>query len=381
MTRHYIKIAIRSMRRQKMYTAVKIGGFAIGISACLLIALLVKNELSYDRQIPNANRIYRIVGVFEGDKNVDFPAPMAKAIQNDFPAIEKTARIMPNRLFGGAGSNQFRRADQTDNFYEEGFCFADQELVDILHLKMVYGDPKNALTKPYSLLISKRKAYKYFPGENPIGKVVYLNNNTKMPITIGGVMENFPPTSHLQYDFFISLAGVSFWDGEQQNWDASNYGVYLLMRPGTNITEFEKQLTQTVLSKYVVPNMRKNESTDIDRVLKSAHLLLQPIADIHLKSYDIHDWESRGDARFVWLFAAIACFILIIACINFLNLSTARSANRAKEVGLRKVIGSPRGHLIRQFLIESILYSFLSFLIAVVIAYSLLPVFNRIAGK
>ena len=381
MIRHYIKIAFRNMRKQKMYAAVKIGGFAIGIAACLLIALLVRNELSYDRQYANANRIYRVIGVFEGDKGVDFPAPMAKAIQNDFPAVEKAARLMPNRLFGGAGSNQFRRADQQDNFYEEGFSFADQDLVNILNLKMVYGDPKNALSKPFSLLISKRKADKYFPGENPVGKVVYLNNNTKMPITIGGVMENFPPTSHLQYDFFISLAGVSFWDGEQQTWNASNYGIYLLMKPGTNIPQFEKQLTRTVLSKYVVPNMQKNGSTDIDRVLKSAHLLMQPITDIHLRSYDIQDWQPRGDARFVWLFAAIAIFILIIACINFLNLSTARSANRAKEVGLRKVIGSPRAHLIRQFLIESILYSFISFLIGIVFAYSLLPIFNRIAGK
>ncbi len=372
------------MSRQKMYAAVKIGGFAIGIAACLLIALLVKNELSYDTQYKNVNSLYRVIGEFDNngktEKGVSFPAPMAKALAKDFPAIEKAGRLMPNNLFDGAGSNQFRRADRQDNTYEQGFCFADQETLDLLEIKMVYGERKSALTKPFSIVLSRRKAEKYFPGEDPVGKVVYLNDMPK-PITIGGVMENFPATSHLQYDFFISLAGVSFWDGEQQTWNASNYSIYLLLKPGIDIKAFEKQATQDVLKNYVVPNMQKQGSTEIDKLLKSARLKLQPIRDIHLKSYDIYDWEARGDKRFVWLFAAIACFILIIACINFLNLSTARSANRAKEVGLRKVIGSQRINLIKQFLTESILYSFLSFIIAVVLAITLLPLFNKMAGK
>ena len=381
---HYIKIAIRNMSRQKMYAAVKIGGFAIGIAACLMIALLVKNELSYDTHYSSADRLYRLVGEFDNggkiEKSVSFPAPMAKAVAKDFPTIEQAGRIMPNNLFGGAGSNQFRRADKQHNTYEEGFCFADQETLDLLDINMVYGDRTTALAKPFSIVISKRKAEKYFPGENPVGKVVYLNDSPK-PIMIGGVMENFPATSHLQYDFFISLAGVSFWDGEQASWNASNYGIYLLMKPGTNIHDFEKQITQTVLRKYVVPEMQRKGSTEIEEVLKSSRLLMQPITDVHLKSYDIHDWEARGDIRFVWLFAAIASFILVIACINFLNLSTARSANRAKEVGLRKVIGSKRANLVRQFLTESILYSLISFLIAIIIAWSLLPLFNIMAGK
>ena len=384
MINHYIKIALRNMSRQKMYALVKIGGFAIGIAACLMIALLVKNELSYDTQYKNADDIYRLIGVFNNsgkiEKGVSFPAPMAKAILKDFPEIQNAGRIMPNNLFNGAGSNQFRRGDKVDNTYEDGFCFADQEVLDILDIKMVYGERKHALTQPFSLVISKRKADKYFPGENPVGKTVYLND-MKQPITIGGVMENFPTTSHLQYDFFISLAGVRFWDGEQETWNASNYSIYVLLRPGINIPSFERKITEDILKNYVVPNMQKQGSTDIDKVLKSAHVMMQPIKDVHLKSYDIDDWEPRGDQRFVWLFSAIACFILLIACINFINLSTARSANRAKEVGLRKVIGSQRRSLISQFLTESILYSFLSFVIAIVLAWFLLPFFNRIAGK
>ena len=372
------------MSKQKMYATIKICGFAIGIAACLLIALLVKNELSYDKQYKNADRIFRVVGVFNDNgviqKGVSFPAPMAKAMAKDFPAVEKAGRLMPNNLFDGAGSNQFRRADRQDDVYEEGFCFADQEMLDILNINMVYGKREEALKKPFSIVISKRKAEKYFPGEDPVGKVVYLNDGPK-PITIGGVMENFPATSHLQYDFFISLAGIRLWDGEQETWNASNYAIYLRLKPGTDVHSFEKYATKTILENYVVPSMQRAGDVNAEKIMKAAHLELQPIKDIHLRSYDIEDWQARGDARFVWLFAAIACFILVIACINFLNLSTARSANRAKEVGLRKVIGSQRGNLIWQFLTESMLYSFLSFIIAIAIAWTILPFFNRMSGK
>jgi len=374
------------MSRQKMYAAINIGGFAIGIGACLLIALYIKHELSYDTQNPEANRVYRIVGraTMNGVEHsgISFPAPMSKALVNDFPEIEKAGRIMPSSLFGGAGSNQIRRADEPNDSYEDGFCFADQSVLDILNIPIIAGNKDQALTEPYSMVISKSMADKYFPHDNPLGKVMYFNDRTKMPIKIGGVMKDFPSASHLQYKFFISLAGVSFWDGEQETWNASNYGIYLLLRPGVNIEQLQKKITADVLDKYMIPAREAQGQVDARKNLSSAHLYLQSLRDIHLRSYDIEeDVAKKGDKRFVWLFAAVACFILLLACINFLNLSTAKSANRAKEVGLRKVIGSRRISLIKQFLTESLLYSFLSFSMGLFIAYLLLPLFNKMSGS
>ena len=196
-------------------------------------------------------------------------------------------------------------------------------------------------------------------------------------------MKDFPTTSHLQYDFFLTLTGVELWQGEQTGWGSSNYPIYLKLRAGTDVAQFEKKLTSNVLKNYYVPNMIASGQSQKDAadLIKKASLLLQAVRDIHLKSYDIHDMFSHGDIRFVWLFGAIACFILLIACINFINLSTAKSANRAKEVGLRKVVGSDRSSLVQQFLTESLLFSFLSFVLGLLLAWALLPYFNTLSAK
>jgi putative ABC transport system permease protein len=388
MIKNYFKIAWRSLLKHKMYTSIKIGGFAIGIAACLLIGLLVKHELSYDENYSKDGRVFRLIGSNEQNgkvlKGVSFPAPLAKIMKQDFPDIENAGRIMPSSLFYGAGSNQLRGADQIDNSYEEGFCFADQEVLDILNIPIVYGDRLHALTDPMSLVISKSKSDKYFPGINPVGKLMYINDDTKQPLKIAAVMEDFPSTSHIKYDFFISLAGKSFWKCEQDDWGASNYAIYIQTKSSVNVNQFEKKLTSDVLKNYLLPTLTKEgvAKTDIDKIMCSAHILLQRVTDIHLHSYDIQqDFQTRGDSRFVWMFVIIAVFILLIACINFLNLSTAKSANRAKEVGLRKVIGSKRSALIIQFLIESILYSFLSFIVALILASAFLPFFNQAADR
>lgn len=382
---YYCKIAIRNIQKQRMFALINIGGFSIGIAACILIGLFILNETSYDKYNPNKENIYRIIGEAsnQGTKHsgISFPAPMAKALLNDFPDIEKAGRIMPNALFGGS-SNQIRRVDQQTDTYEDGFCFADSTIPDILDFKMVYGDKVHALSRPQSVILSKSMADKYFPGQNPIGKTLIFNDNTKFPIVIGGVMEDLLSNSHLQYRGFISLTGNSFWEGEQETWNASNYAIYLQLRKGVNIPAFDKKITEDILTKYMLPTMKSNGVPNPEEQLKGARLYLQPLTDIHLQSYHIEqDNVKHGDIRFIWLFAAIAGFILLMACINFLNLSTARSANRAKEVGLRKVIGSNRTGLIRQFLTESILYSITSFIIGLILAVILLPLFNQIAVK
>ena len=385
MIKNYLKIAFRQLRKQKMYAAIKIGGFAMSIAACILIGLYIKDELSYDKTYPDTNQIYRVVEYYNDNGKIetgdDYPAPMAGALKNDFPDVVKSGHIMPNPLFYGAGSNEVRRADQVENTHEEGFTYADQAFFDIVKFPMVYGNVSNALTQPNTMVISKRKADKYFPGQDPVGKMMYLNNNLTQPYTISAVMQNPPATSHLQYDFYLTLKGMKFGDNEQTNWNQSNYPDYVLLRPGTDPVALQKKITADINGHYILPALISVGYKGASSLIKNLYYQLQPISDIHLKSYDIQDEFQHGDIRFIWLFGAIAGFILTIACINFINLSTAKSANRAKEVGLRKVVGSTRYTLINQFLAESLLYSLLSFIIGLLIAWILLPYFNVVASK
>jgi putative ABC transport system permease protein len=283
-------------------------------------------------------------------------------------------------LFYGARSNQLKRADATQNSFEQGFSYADQEMLDILQVPMIYGDRSTALSEPNTIVISKTKADKYFPNENPLGKIMILNNDQKTPYKIGGVMKDFPTTSHLHFDFLLTMTGHQLWDGEQTTWMASNYPTYVLLKPGANAQSFQDKL-KLILTKYYVPALKASGDIESERIIQNAKVMIQPINRIHLYSADILDGLDKGDIRFVWLFGAIAVFILVIACINFINLSTAKSANRAKEVGLRKVVGSRRSNLIKQFLTESLLFSILSFALGLLIAVSLLPYFNRLAAK
>ena len=384
MFKNYFKIAIRQIRKQKMYSAIKIGGFAFSIAACLLIALYIRSELSFDRMYPDANRIYRLLGVYNNngtlEKQTYWPAPLGKALKADFPDVELSGRLMSGTLMG-AGNAEIRRADQVENSYEDKITFADQQVLDMLKLPMVYGNRSQALANPLTMVISKSKSDKYFPGQNPIGRVMYLNNDKTRPYTIGGVMQDMPATSHLQYNFLLTLTGMEFGNGEQNNWSNYNYSDYLLVRAGTDPKKLEKKISADIVKKYLLPQMISDGTKNAAGEAAKFSLVLQPVTVINLYSYDIDDGLSHGDIRFIWLFSAVAGFILIIACINFVNLATAKSANRAKEVGLRKVVGSYRSSLIKQFLIESLLYSCLSFIIGLLLAWLLLPYFNILASK
>jgi putative ABC transport system permease protein len=381
MLRSYIKIAWRSLSKQRMYSSIKIGGFALGIAACLLIALYIRHELSYDLQYPKAARIYRVLVDWNmpNSHNSYLPAPLAGALKRDFPEVEQTGRFLGGELFG-AGNCQIRRADKAENTYEEGVIFADQELLDILQVPFIYGDPAHALSKPNTIVITKRKADKYFPGENPVGKSLIVNDNKGKSYEIGGVIADFPSSSHLQSDFILTLKGVELWPGEQTHWLANNYQTYILLRTGADAKKFEAKLSN-IKSRYLMTNARATGNAPLVEIFKKVRFEIQALKDIHLRSEGIDDGQTHGDIRLVWLFGAIACFVLIIACINFINLSTARSANRAKEVGLRKTIGSDRASLIRQFLSESTLFSFLSFILGTALASLLLPYFNTLSGQ
>jgi putative ABC transport system permease protein len=379
MLTNYFIIAWRNLSRQKIYSSIKIGGFALGIAACLLIALFISDELSYDRHFRDGDRIYRVVIVYKGiGKDVYLPAPFSNALKEDFPEVEQVGRINRSELFG-AGSNEIRRSEKNMNTYEEGFAYADQSLLELLNIPMVYGDPAHALDEPNTIVISKRKADRYFPNEDPVGKTLIINNNLSKLYRIGGVL-NFPEKSHFQYDFLLTLKGVEFWKGEQNAWGASNYHTYVKLRPGTNASSLEAKLSD-ITKKYSIPVARQAGYKDAEKLLERFSYELQPLSDVYLKSEGIHDDLNHGDIRLVWLFGIIAGFILVIASINFINLSIAKSANRAKEVGLRKTVGSSEVNLIGQFLTESVLYGVLSFVLGIILAEVLLPYFNMLSAK
>jgi putative ABC transport system permease protein len=384
MFQNYFKIGWRNLLKQKMYSSIKIGGFAIGIAACVLIALFIGQELSYDNHYPDGDRIFRMfrVGSYRGEigKGVYFPSPFANALLEDFPEVEKTGRYTDIQSFG-AGANEIRRADRLESTHEEGFVFMDPSLLEIFHLPFLYGSPTHALSDPKTMVITKRIADKYFPNEDPIGKVFVLNNDESIQYKVTGVIRDLPVTSHLQYNFIMTLSDKEFYPSEQTNWQNGNYPTYVLLRAGTDVAEFERKLL-SVTEKYFLPSaVETGGGADEIAWLKSIQFRLQPVNEIYINHEDIRDGLSHGDPRYIRLFGAIAFFILIIAGANFINLSTARSANRAREVGLRKVVGSQRFSLVKQFLCESLLFSFVSFALGLLLAWMLLPYFSILVAK
>ncbi|TSJ40692.1 FtsX-like permease family protein [Mucilaginibacter corticis] len=380
MIRNYLKIAYRQLLKQKMYGVVKIGGFAFGIAACLLIGLYIHNEMSFDRSYPGADRIFRVVGDGKMSRGLAWPAPMSRAIQQDFPEVEFAGRMRPLNSY--LGHAELRRAEEPQNSYEQGILYIDQSFFSAFQLPMVYGDGATALKDPQTMVISKSMADKYYRGKNPVGHVMYVDNDQSHPYRIGGVMADIPENSHLHpFNFFITLSGMEFGAGEQNSWRWFNYVQYIKLKAGTNVAAFEQKLNTDLRKNYWIPEFRKGGSKDAVSEAASFHVYLQSVPDINLHSGEFQDGLTNGDIRFVWLFGAIALFILIIACINFINLSTAKSANRAKEVGLRKVVGSYRSSLIAQFLTESLIYSFISFILGIVVAWLLLPYFNSISAR
>lgn len=383
MFKNYFTVGWRNMTKQKMYSAIKVGGFAIGISACLLIGLFILDELSYDQQYPDKDRLYRVLGVItvEGEerREVWMPPPFAEALQKDYEEVEAVGRLNPVILFG-AGENEVRRIDRQESFHEENFTYADQSLLNMLQVPMVAGSRAHALNKPNSIVISRSRAEKYFPGEDAIGKVLILNNDENRQYTVGGVMEDFPANSHLKYNFLITMTGLEFYQGEQKSWGSSNYPTYVLLKKNVDPKEFARKM-HAMIETYWVPMLVNSGVTNAKELLSTVWFELQPITDIHIYSNPVYDDLPHGDIRLVWLFGGIAVFILLIASVNFINLSTAKSANRAKEVGIRKVVGSHRNHLVYQFLTESIFYSFISFFLGLLLVQLCLPFFNHLAVK
>ena len=369
------------MARQKMYTGITIGGLALGLATCLCMFIYSRMFWCFYKSYAMGARLYRMYNDFRGPdaaRWTSLPPMVAQIVKTDYPEVEKTGRLIPQK-WQQAGSNLFRREDQVENLYEEGFVYADNELLDILEIPFVSGSRENALIKPNSIVLSKRMADKYFPREEAIGKTVILNEHKDTPYVIGGVMADFAADSHLHYDFLLTLTGVEFWPGEQTSWCCWNYDTYVRLKPGADAVALQKKLT-AIRDNYLMGYLAQTGDQSAAEIKLHHFLGLQPVKNIHLNPEKVEDELRHGDARYVWLFGGIAVFILLLACINFINLSTAKSANRAKEVGLRKVVGSVRGYLIRQFLTESLVYSVVSFVFGVLLVTLVLPFFNSLAG-
>ena len=384
MFKNYYKVAIRNLKRHKMYSSIKIGGFAISIAACLLIALFIQDEFGYDDHYPDNGRIYRVLNHFNDldltEKWPAVPAPMAGIMREEIPELEKVGRIISRNWFN-AGNNLVSRPDQKQNTYEDGFAYADQDFIEILQLPMIYGDRSTALIEPNSIVITKEKADKYFPGENPVGKILFLNDDQENARMITGVIENLPSSTYLDFKFLMTLSGVEFWTGEQTSWCCNNYSTFIKTRPNANTDEIVEKLN-AIKESHLITYLKSQNRSDVEEYEQNFGYELQPIKDIHLRSAGIiGERYIHGDIKIVYMFMAIALLILLLASINFVNLSTAKSANRAKEVGLRKVVGSHKSNLVGQFLTESVLFSFISLVLGTLLAILALPFFNEMADK
>ena len=376
MFNNYFKIALRNLSKYKGYSFINITGLAIGIACCIIILLFVQNELSYDRHFPNSDRIYRMTLDGKLGENEFLLAvsasPLGETMVREFPEVEKSTR-----LFKG-GFPVIRYEDKV--FSEERFFWADSNFFDVFQLQFIYGDPKTAITDPTSVVITESMAKKYFGETNPMGK--YLNLDNRADLMVTGVIRDIPENSHFHFDFVGSLsryAGLS----QNQSFLGNNVYTYIVLKKGADPDELNSKLTQG-LKKYIAPQVLQATGLSWEEHQKIGtryFFLLQPITDIHLHSHLDYEIEPNSDITYVYFFTIIALLILGIACINFMNLSTARSSGRAKEVGIRKTVGSNIKQLITQFLAESVIMSFIAVLIAVLIVQLLLPMFNDLAGK
>ncbi|MFQ5569488.1 MAG: ABC transporter permease [Rhodothermales bacterium] len=368
MLTNYLKIALRNLRKHTGYSFINISGLAVGIACCVLIALYIQDERGYDRFHENADAIYRVVrerlvSENEWGRKAATPWKLGPLLQADFPQIQKTVRIASQERMV-----RYEAAQHT----EERFFLADSVFFDVFTFPLVQGDPGTVLREPFSVVLTETTARKYFGEENPVGKVLTIDN--EYDFTVTGVARDVPPRSHFHFDFLASLhSAETMYAGNSElfeSWGAIWLYTYLLLDKSTDPAALYAQFDDFI----------RRHAADVYQP-GQLRLPLQPLTDIHLHSNYDGEIEANGDATTLSLFALIAVFILCIACINFMNLATARSAWRAREISVRKVVGAHRLNLVGQFLGESILLSLLALVLAVMLVEMLLPLFNDVTGK
>ena len=376
MIRNYLKIAIRNLLKYRFISFINLFGLTVGLTCCLLITAYILNELSYDRHHKNADHIYRVTRSFNNQDGVvslvlsTVAPPFGYYLPTDFPEIKKMTRLLDN------GPTPMKYKEKM--FNEKGVYFADENLFDVFTVKVLKGNPKTALYNPFSVMLTEETAAKYFGNEDPMDKSIRLNGQYDMKVT--GIYKAFPSNAHMHPGMLVSFNTLkdSTVYGEKNlrtNWGNNSFFTYILMpenfSPQKMIARFPAFVDKRMTGEEYIGNQPS----------KFTKLGLQKLTDIHLYSHTDYEAEPNSDISRVYIFSAIALFILLIACINYMNLSTARSALRGKEIGIRKVVGARRKELIGQFLGESILVCWAAIILAAVLTYLALPWLNKVSGQ
>ncbi len=370
MLRNYLKIAYRNIRKNAGHSLINIAGLAVGMACCVLIMLFVFDELSYDRFNENCDRTWRVTRKwFNADGVVNLhlghvAPPIGPLLKNDFPEILHSVRMIQTEgLLVNHGPVYFE---------EDRFFFAEEDIFDVFSFEMTAGDPSTALVEPFTVVITTDTARKYFGAEDPVGKSITIAASGRSgDLRVSGIVEPLPAASHFHPDFLGSFKTYEaiVGDEELRSWSSNNYATYLLMPPGYDIGRLEARLDD-FMDRHMSPG-----------ISAQTKLELQALKDIHLRSHLDSEIEANGDIKYVIIFSMVAFFVLLVACVNFMNLATARSAGRAREVGLRKVVGARRAQLVRQFLGESVLTAVVSLIVALGFVLLALPAFNRFVGR
>ncbi len=378
MLRNYFKTAWRTILKNKALFSINIIGLSLGIATCLAITLFVVDELSYDRFNEKADQMARVILKAKlGDEIIresSVPAPVAATLVEEFPEVLDATRI--------SNTNGLQKVTYKENTIRKGkMVFVDPNFFELFTLPLVKGDADSALSRPNTVVLTRNQAETYFGKEDPLNKVITIEDRGLYTVT--GVIEEVPANSHFHFDLFASMEGNP--DAKNQRWMQGSYTSYLLLAEGTNLNQFENKLP-AIVKKYMGSQLEEGLGMTYEKFLETGNevgLYLQPLKDIHLYSNftGTGDFEAGGDINTVYMFSAIALFMLLIACINFMNLSTAGASKRVKEIGMRKVLGSRKGQLIGQFLTESLIAALIAMVIGFIILALALPYFNNLSGK
>jgi putative ABC transport system permease protein len=367
MFKNYLKTAIRNLLRYKGFAIINISSLTIGIIGCLVIGLFVWDEWQYDKKIPGGENIYRVYEQRKDNDNITYAAISAPAfatfLKRTYPEVDTTTRILMS-------IDKFLMEVGEKRNYEEKGWFVESSFFQIFPLKFSKGDPATALIEPKTIVLTEELAKKYFNNEDPINKTLYIDKDT---VTVKGVLAKLPDHFHLDFHYLVSLQTTGIPKQRMERWTWHQFYTYVKLKPGTNVQQLQDKF-QAHMKKEIFPTLTQTGSTFLP--------FFQPLKDIHLKSADfIYDNAVRGNQTYVKALTIIALFVLVIACFNFVNLATARSFRRAKEIGVRKVIGAERKQLIMQFIGETILLSVLSMLLAIVATFLIVPLLNQFTGK
>lgn len=359
MIKNYLKIALRTLKKDKVVSTINILGLGIGVSICLLLFLWVRNEISYDKFNKNADNIYRVVW----SKNLPRVGfPVSETLKREFPQVKMTTNLLKAKLTIKK-DNQF--------FEEDNVIYTDKDFFKVFTVNFIAGNPNQALSEPGSIVLTKKAADKYFPGQDAVG--LTITDNTGRIFKVSGIVKAFPQQSHFHFSMLAPLKDLNYFNKRKDQWLSGTVYSYVLLKKGTDTGALAKGL-----EKYIGDNVLKNAS---DRIKKFNVFGFQKLTDIHLKSDLLYELEPNGNITYVYTFSFIALFILLLAIVNFTNLSTARSINRLSEIGVRKVLGSRRKQLILQFMTETFVQVVLSFMIALIVTELTLGKFNDFAGS